>query len=738
MRMGMQARLDMHRMAAPMIERWWLCILTGLMLSTGLEATEGGTMPLWIPMPLLTPEQQAAGVSPGGEGSQWPRGPIAVSPADPDFLLLPIDVGGVYRSRDAGRHWEIAMVGWNARGANGFAIDPRNATRAIGIAANSMNWDKGWGASPHGLYLTTDQAASWRQRLALPGGFGGELAYDPTSFAAEKGWCATVYYLSNDDGLLLSRDGGETWSRVPGAPSLGVHTAGDWSEGKQTAPHMALDPATGAVYLGGEKGLCRTTDHGQTWTTLRTSAVFSLAVTSRSSVLISDPSHILSSSDAGSTWVPLAAAGIDASLGRRIQGLAVSPIDPLRMLCWTSGASFAWPRYVSLDGGATFRAVAIERDGAALPLNGREGYAVWSARDADIAWSIGGDWVVKSADAGRSFRWSNNGYNGIMTGSTFNFSAADPDTVFIGFQDYNGAFTRDGGRTWNYRDVSGKGWGGHEYAGFALDKQVMWSLDGESWSSPRTLRLSRDGGTTWTTITDAANHALIVTGRETSCGDPGDGRVGFAGSLRTGDGGSSWTVMTGCDGVFTADPGGRRLYGVHGGDVIVSMDHGRTWANPMHCEGGITDLAYDQRHDLVYAASQDRLKVLGHGTWSDIATPADQYGNVRVTTVAIDPQDPSVIYVGGPRNTYASQATVCRSVDGGATWTNLTITEPLRDGHPGGPHEVSLIRVHPRTHEAWVAGQCFGLWRISAPTPGTGGRPAAMASAPRSLGIPSP
>lgn len=99
--------------------------------------------PNWVKMPLLPPSAAKAGLRIGGEGAQWPRGPIAVSPADPDFLLLPIDVGGLYRSLDGGRTWEISLVGWDARGANGFGIDPKNASRVIGIAANSMNWNEG-------------------------------------------------------------------------------------------------------------------------------------------------------------------------------------------------------------------------------------------------------------------------------------------------------------------------------------------------------------------------------------------------------------------------------------------------------------------------------------------------------------------------------------------------------------------------------------------------------------------
>lgn len=45
-------------------------------------------------------------------------------------------------------------------------------------------------------------------------------------------------------------------------------------------------------------------------------------------------------------------------------------------------------------------------------------------------------------------------------------------------------------------------------------------------------------------------------------------------------------------------------------------------------------------------------------------------------------------------------------------WTNLTGTIPLAPDSlkiKNEPHEVSCIRVHPATREAWIAGQCYGL-----------------------------
>lgn len=671
--------------------------------------------PRWQKMPIRTPEQFAAGIEPGGEGAQWPRGPVAVSPADPDFLLLPIDVGGVYRSRDGGANWSIAMSGWNPRGANGFAIDPRNASRAVGIGANSMNWGANWGRSPHGLYLTVDKAASWRQVLTRLEGFDGLLAYDPTSFDAGLGYCRVVYYLAAGGELIVSHDGGESWATCDGAPNPGALAGGDWSTSLKSMPGLGVDPRRGDIWLAGQHGLYQSSDRGATWTQVRTSPVTWLHCAADGRLFAVAGDRISVTADAGKSWTELPAVGLKVEAGQRLQGLVVSPADPRRMLCYSTGRNWQWPRWVSWDGGATFQEVKTERDGAALPLNARQGYFTWHPTDPAIAWCIGGDWVVKSTDGGRTFHWSNNGYNGVMTGGSFAFSVHDPDLVLLAFQDYNGAFTTDGGRTWNYRDISGHGWGGHEYSGFALNRQVMWTGDAEGWGSPRRLRLTRDGGETWQFVPGPDGQPLLLGEQTASHGDPSDPAIGFAGSLRTADAGRSWSRMAGCQAVYTWDCATLALYGADGRRVVTSNDHGQTWRPVAEAPVAIADVAVDSQRGLLWVAGGDRLHRWQDGQWQVVDTPVDQYGNRRIKTVAVDPAAPNVVYIAGSRDIYATSATVCRSTDAGQTWRNLTVNEALLDGQEGGPHEVGFVRVHPRTRELWAAGQCFGMWRLAAP-----------------------
>jgi hypothetical protein len=110
---------------------------------------------LWISMPILTAEQIKAGIFPGGEGCQWPRS-LNISEASPNFLILSIDVGGLYRTLDGGKYWQQATVGWNARGCNGVAIDPINSRHVLGLVGNANDWGVNWRPTPHGVYLSTD------------------------------------------------------------------------------------------------------------------------------------------------------------------------------------------------------------------------------------------------------------------------------------------------------------------------------------------------------------------------------------------------------------------------------------------------------------------------------------------------------------------------------------------------------------------------------------------------------
>jgi hypothetical protein len=692
-----------------------------LVLLTGLTVHAAAAEPGWRAVPFQSAEQRAAGI-PGGEGGQWHRA-IAVS-TNGRFLLYGTDVGGLWRSRDAGTTWEPCNVGFDPRGTSGLAIDPGNPQRCLAVGANSM-------ASPrHGLWLSEDGAASWRQVLSatICGAmdFRRQLAFDPTTWDAAQARTGRVYWsriatdapgpgrteaIPSDPALWRSDDGGRTWQVLPGT----AHLAGG---------EIAVAPAGGLLYATHPTGLWLSRDGGTNFTRILDGPCTAVDVHPRlpTSVWATTPEAALRSDDAGATWTILFTASSLPGKGS-VRDVRVSPVDDRRLAFWRQGDyqadDYEWPRFVSHDGGRSVLPASVDGRTSFLPTNARQHAPTWSPIDGQVCWSSGGDFPTISRDGGRTFVPSSGGFNCILVGGKLTFNVRDADLLMIGSQDYNGAVTRDGGRTWTYAPVSGHRWGGFTYGGYAIDAQVMIVGVQDSWSAPPILNVSRDGGATWSST------GLAYEGVKVATGDPREPSVAFAGSLRTADRGMTWQRMTGCSGVLAHDAAGN-LYGRGPEGVVMSGDHGVSWRLLAPITGTIEDLAVTPAGDQVWVVVDQRdLRRWSAGGWTRVTNlvPDQEPSVPRVNSVAIDPTDPQVVYVGRCRNRYTSSVSVQRSTDGGATWASLSLTQPLTDRQRDGGREAFCLRVHPQTRDLWVAGGCFGLWIHPAPSASPGNTP---------------
>ncbi len=682
----------------------WVILIGGSVFapSPALSASS-----LWQPLPLVTQASLGAGNS-GGEGCQVIQN-LAIDSTG-TFLMMGTDVGGIFRSLNGGANWQPADVGYAPRGACAFAIDPNNNQRVLAVGDNSgaQSWN--------GLWLSTNQAASWspvlQKNMQGSGTYHDSVAFDASSVTVSGGvtFSGTAYWVNYSDGgggLWKSTNGGQSWSEIQTSFSDGI---------------VKVKPSTGAVYVATANGFYVSTNGGGSFTQVVTGSVLGLDVisTQPNNVYINESNGVYVSTNSGQSFTQQTSAGLPTNYTPGLRNLKVSPANPSNMLIDVDqGVYDQQSQYYSTNGGANWSACSLNSTPSFIPMNPREWLFVWNPANANQAWACGGDFISESANAGANFSWAADGYNDFTCTGYFNFNPQNPNLLLVTSQDYNSAFTAgvtDASVTWQYLNVSGQVWGGYTYAGYALSPSVMIAGNAASWYAPATMMVSTNSGGNWTSTGLVGNNTQAV------CGDPVSAGVAFWDQYYTTNSGGSWSTMTNCSGVFTYNSnssGSHELYGGSGAEVVTSTNHGATWTNVVGVPSTVIDIACDWMNNQLYIVdSQGDLftySLSGGGSPVKITSrlAVDNEGNQGAYSVAVDPVDPNVVYLAWTGNSYISNQAVRRSVDGGQTWTPLTM-QPGDTGLDGG-QESECVRVHPVTRYLYSTGSCFGVWRYPPP-----------------------
>ena len=632
----------------------------------------------------------------GGEGGQWLQA-LAIDSLDGNFLVMGTDVGGLYRSTNGGRYWESANFGYNARGTSGMYIDPNNSDRVLAVGANSAEGDfnRRW----HGLYLSEDKAASWK--FILPLAHQGyrdirkQIAFDRASNS--NGKSNIIYYSSQTDGLFKSINGGSSFEQI---------------STDHSSAYLAVHPENGTLIVASEQGLFRSTDGGQSFALILPGSFqgISFSPNEPNTLLVNSADKIYISRNNGDSFDSLKSP---VTMGRiNLFDITIHPQDSKRLFVMNQAGDYEWHPYTSVDGGKTWRKGDLQDQSQQnyLPFNGRRGLLAWHPTNPNKMWSFGGDWISSSADGGVNWQWDANGYNGIMIGGLINFNPHHPDAIFFPSQDYNGNFSNNYGKTWQYVDVAGNSWGGHTYGGIALSPNTFVSSYSDSWGGDRYLALSLNGDL------KVKRTNIQLQGANVSLVDPQNANNIFVFDHRSNDGGKTWNKMSNCDGVFSYSAGEDQfLIGRNGQDLVVSRDGGDTWELVISMTSEIQDAAYDHQQNKYYIVADDKLYQWDLSTLVEINTPTDQFDNKRITTVAIDPVDPNIVYAGGRKDIYKTDTAVIRSTDGGNSWQILTSIVSPQGSKIDGALEANTMRVHPQTRELWVATICYGVWKYVSP-----------------------
>ena len=629
-------------------------------------------------------------------------------------VVFALTAGGLFRSTDGGGSWQ-ATTPVPSNGPQGLAIDPSDSQRVY------MAVPEGVLGSPSFL-LSNDGGVSFQSIGALP-------MLTQAWQVAVSGDGQTVYMVGGAR-VFRSIDRGLNWAeRTPVS-----------SDSQAMVYRFVVDSsnagvAYAAVTSSVQTALMKTVDAGQSWQTVYVDA----SGTSDVAVTPAAPAHLWAvhggllqkSIDAGATWTTVLT-------DTRLSSVAVAPSDAALAYAGNSDGTI----YRSTNGGSSWSVVsgiqfagsvysiAIDPSRSTHVLVG--GYAglygtadsgaSWTAQQAGITAS-NVDNLIADSSSGRTYiNASSDGIYYLASNSTtpqpvanlklhelvsgnpsqpaqsiyITSMFAQPGVLLASLS--NGvARSVDGGSSWTKQMILP-----------LTGSQQIFNMTGTP-AAPQTVIVaahssvlrSIDGGATWTaggsglpTYNDLANLRVapsdalrvyaLVTRR------PPAAPYEQLGLWRSLDGGLSWSAV--------GDP-------ATAPNVLLAVD-------PV-----APDTLYGGRNSAFYRSTD------GGVSWS--ALNLGNTGNGAITAVAIDPQHPQTLYVGGDR--------VLRTLDGSATWEVLrsSSTRPILF-----PSVALLDVAHPGTLLLGISGHGVQAFTVAPDLRLTGTAPGAAAiGAPLTINV---
>ncbi len=243
------------------------CIAAALLLASGGQAASNNNdSDYWLSSDVL------AGITLRGIGPAVASGRVsdlAVDPTDTSRWFIAIASGGVWRTTNAGTTWEPVFDGEGSYSIGCVTIDPHDPSVVwVGTGENNSQRSVSFG---DGVYKSVDGGDSWTNMGLETSEHVGNIIVDPRDsdvvYVASQG---PLWNSGGERGLYKTTDGGETWERI-------LHVSDDTGIAEVRQHPSDPDVLLASAYQrrrhvwtlingGPESGLYRSDDGGASWT----------------------------------------------------------------------------------------------------------------------------------------------------------------------------------------------------------------------------------------------------------------------------------------------------------------------------------------------------------------------------------------------------------------------------------------------------------------------------------------
>ncbi|MBW7941669.1 MAG: hypothetical protein H3C64_04545, partial [Candidatus Kuenenia stuttgartiensis] len=479
---------------------------------------QSGSTQTWQQVVKRTQAQKTAGLS-GGEGWQLISG-IVYAPSNSNIAYLVSDTNQVWKTTNANADpysikWERKANGFYANGGASIVVDPTNPD-VVYVAGSEMSAS---GSTPiskqhdaEGIFRTTDGGDNWT--MVKDAHFHRYKAVGGIHFAFAG---STIYAAQSEGGLLKSIDGGTTWNLVNKSGGGYVLDAYDGLYDIKVHP-----TDSSILFVSTGWGLYKVVDNGSSATVTKIgtglpSHPYATVINYNNPNIMyatANTNGVYKSKDGGLTFTQTKASPVSNGTTGQAQQIAMSPVNPDKLMVGFLGL---WPTkqlYYTHDGGTnwTLTDTMDEQNGDGWVCGSEfeggkwtqdySGSGVYAAPVAfhptieNTALISGHASIVrKTTNGGVTWKYSNTGYTGsagiVSSPSLFGWDRDDPNVLATFHMDFGPMLTTDGEDTFkSISTATPKG----SAAGGAIKGNIIVEINGNWTDGEYKVAVSRNSG----------------------------------------------------------------------------------------------------------------------------------------------------------------------------------------------------------------------------------------------------